>query len=368
MHTIYIYTIEEDDFACYSIQLKNQNRILNEHVNNVTRSILMPHGFWPGPSFCSTTKIAAEALAKLIAEAEKPSSVISAKQSTLASTYAKAARRYLISLVYNEWYDRVNDRLVDEYDGIMEKHSNARLSSAIDTICQMAIRKNKQYRPINEIRRDIFRGIVAKAGEIRWGESGASYGGGGEVNTKMEARIARLLTPAFGDQTSSKDFPSQGSLREELGKIEGKVALMVMKRQLMSVKLPWGLYRCGRNAVLLYTGEDSANGLVDALLPHKERIDAAMFYFADSGPYSKMELIAKLVGCVRNDASTIVMNCTCNAGHEYGPDVVAKATGRTDVRFWCRKKHDMENVALGQIAYFAKYGRLSLVEPSRNAK
>jgi len=101
------------------------------------------------------------------------------------------------------------------------------------------------------------------------------------------------------------------------------------------------------------------------LRPHKRRITSAVLYYADGGPFSDPDLIAQLVGCAREDAPVIVMNCPCNNGQSYLPEVVKKATGRTDVQFWRRPNHDMENVMCGQLLQFAETGKFSLVEPVR---
>jgi len=333
----------------------------------------MPHGFCPPPRL--TAKVAAKAIAKLMKEATKEVIIDPVTQHPLSSIYLEAAKRVIRFQMLDQHLKNRN-KPHDEYEKeceAVEKEITAKTASqsdaayakvAIDMLCWRAARECAEYRPSNVIKAEILKRVVAQVSGIKeaaWDRTLCEPG----KEPKFEGRVAALLRPAHGSMNEYQDFPTQDSLKGELDKVKGRVVLMVMKRQLMHIQLPWGLYRCGPHAILLYTGRDSSRGLVNALRPHKERIDSALLYFADNGPFSDMNLIAELVGCVRSDATVIVMNCKCNSGHEYGPKVVAKVTGRTDVRFWRRARHDMENVMLGQLVHFAKHGRLSLVEPMR---
>ncbi|MFA6100145.1 MAG: hypothetical protein WC750_04730 [Patescibacteria group bacterium] len=333
----------------------------------------MPHGYCPPP--LPFAEVAAEAIERLMKEATKEFIIDTVTQRPLASIYLDAAKRMISSQMLDQHMKNRGEPYAEYKKGYeaVEKEITAKAASqsdaayakvAIDMLCWRAARECAEYRPSNVIKAEILKKVVAQVSEIKeaaWNRTPCEPG----KEPRFEGRVAALLRPVHGSMDEYQDFPTHDSLKEELDKVEGHVILMVMKRQLMHIQLPWGLYRCGPHAILLYTGRDSARGLVNALRPHKERIDSALLYYAHNGPFSEMNLIAELIDCVRSDATVIVMNCRCNSGREDGPKVVAEKTGRTDVHFWSRARHDMENVMLGQLVHFAKHGRLSLVEPIR---
>lgn len=349
----------------------------------------MPHGFGPPPR--PTSEVASIALATII-EGSRKEQIITETIPSPSSYYLKAAKSLILDKFSDEKIRRVQIEksfvralglsleqkfLGRKYACDIAEELNAAIAdkaqnlsdlslakAAIDILCWRTIQEAAEYRPSNVIRREILKRVATRASEMKTWSSTLSVP---KKEQEFEARVASLLQPAHGSMNEYQDLPTQDSLKVELDKVKGHVALMVMKRQLMSSNLPWGLYRCGPHAILLFTGRDNAHGLVDLMRPLKERIDSAILYFADKGPFSDMNLIAELVGCVRTDGPVIIMNCRCNYGHEYGPEVVAKGTGRSDVRFWRRERHDMENVMLGQLVHFAIHGHLSLIEPIRRS-